>query len=147
MSELLILAFTFILCLYWFRYNCRAILKTVAVSDRVRQVAAANQLKFPELLDALERRAESGFDGMNEALLHDYLVLTCLLRYTSGPRAGGHTFEQRILMLDFKFMQRWYALTRSLIPGAARRSLFERARILTHFAGTLGERSATLSRV
>jgi hypothetical protein len=146
MSELLILALTLILCLYWFRYNCRAILKTAAASDRVRQVAAANQLTFPEVLDTVESRAEGELDRLNEALLRDYLVLTCLLRYTSGPRWAGYTVEQRILILDFRFLQSWYRLTRGIMPGAARRALRERARILTHFASTLGERSAALSR-
>jgi hypothetical protein len=147
MSELLILALTFVLCVYWFRYNCRAILKTAAASDRVRQVAAANQLRFPEVLDEVEGRAEGEMERLNGTLIHDYLVLTCLLRYTSGPRASGYTFEQRILMLDFRFLQSWYRLTRGIMPGTARRALGERARILAHFARTLSERSAALSRL
>jgi hypothetical protein len=146
MSELLILALTVLLCLYWFRYNCRAILKTAAASDGARQVASANQLRFAEVLEQLETGPAGELDALNELLLREHEILTCLLRYTAGPRVAGHSVELRLLMVDFRCMQGWYRLTRGLMPGTARRALGECARILTYFAHALGERSAALSR-
>jgi hypothetical protein len=146
MPELLILALTILLCLYWFRYNCRAILKTAAASDGARQVASANQLRFPELLKQLETRPAGELEGLNELLLREHEILTCLLRYTAGPRVAGHSVELRLLMIDFRCMQGWYRATRGMMPGKAQKALCECAQILTYFAHALAERSAALSR-
>lgn len=147
MSELLILTFALVLFLYWFRYNCAAILRTSSSPDLAGQVADANHLSFPEVERCLrgEPSAEE-LDVLDERLRRDYKVLTCLLRYTSGLRGGGFTFEQRILMLDFQSLWLWYAVTRGHAPGLAKRSLEERSHILHYFAEVLGKRSATLSR-
>jgi hypothetical protein len=141
LSELLIATLVLALGAYWFRYNCRAILRTQSSLERAKQVASANQLAFAgidEHLDAGLTAAQ--LDNLNEALVRDYKVITCLLRYTA-PSRGGHDAEQRLLMADFRILQWWYALTHLYLRGAARRSLDERARILIHFANTLAARS------
>lgn len=146
-SGLLIACLVLVLSVYWFRYNCRSILKTGTSRDRVEYVASANQLAF------LEVEARLGGDWqaaemsvMNDSLQRDYVVLTCLLRYTAAP-GSAFSMDQRMLMADFKLMQRWYSLTRRLYMTApARHSLAERARVLAHFADTLAARSATVAR-
>lgn len=144
-SELLIAMLVLVLSLYWFRYNCQSILKTKTSRARAEQVAAANQLSFPEAEERLGGElTASELEEMNQGLRRDYKVLTCLLRYTA-PRP--YTVEQRILMLDFRFMQLRFSLTRRHFSRSARRALGECARILNHFANTLGERSAAIMRV
>jgi hypothetical protein len=146
-AELLILAFVGILCLYWFRYNCGAILRTPGSEELARQVAAANHLRFPEVQKRLRNgSAPEELDALNGGLGRDYEILTCLLRYTSGFRAGSFSVDQRILMVDFKLLEAWYTLTRRYAWRLARRSLAERASILSYFANAMGKRSVTLSR-
>jgi hypothetical protein len=135
LSQLLILSFALVLLFYWFRYNCHTLLRTAATGERARRVAEANELRFPYVLETLDR-----------LLQRDYDVLTCLLRYTSGMRLRDQTVALRILMLDFGLQQKWFALTRKHLTGAARRSIEERSYILAHFANTMSTRSAAVSR-
>jgi hypothetical protein len=144
-SELLIVSLVLVLSVYWFRYNCKTILKSKTSRDRAQQVASANQLTFPATEERLHGEiAANDLDDANKGLLRDYQVLTCLLRYTV---ATPYTVEQRILMLDFRYMQLKYALTRRYFSRSARRALGECVSILNHFANTLGERSAAVMRV
>jgi hypothetical protein len=144
---LLIASLALVLSAYWFRYNCRSILRSGTAHDRVEQVAAANQLAFLQV----EARLLTGWNVaelkmMNDALRHDYTILTCLLRYTAAP-GSAFTLEQRMLMADFRLMRWWCGFTRRLfLKAPARRSLSERARILAYFANTLASRSAVLAR-
>jgi hypothetical protein len=146
-SGLLIAGLVLVLSAYWFRYNCRSILRTGTSPDRVEQVASANQLSFLQV----EARLDHGWTAadlkaLNEALRRDYTVLTCLLRYTAAP-GSAFTLDQRMLMADFTLMVWWSAFTRRLYMTApARHSVSERARILAYFAHTLASRSAALAR-
>lgn len=146
-SELLILAFALTLGAYWFRYNCLAILRTRTSRERAEQVASANQLGFLDAAEQLESQPETrDFERLHRLLQHDYMVLTALLRYSSTQPAAAYTVDERLLMIDFRLLQGWYAVIRSLASGPARRSLEKRARILVHFANRMAERSAALSR-
>ena len=144
---LLIAGLVLVLSAYWFRYSFRSILRTGTSRERVEQVASANQLNFLQV----EARLDTSWSGadmkiLNESLRRDYTVLTCLLRYTAAP-GSAFSIEQRMLMADFKLMRWWGGFTRHLfLTAPARRSLSERARILAHFAYTLGSRSAALAR-
>jgi hypothetical protein len=144
-SELLIALLVVLLGGYWFRYNCLSILKTTTSRERAQQVAMANQLSFPETASRLERESDPvELVGLNAALLRDYRVLTCLLRYTAATTIP---VEQRMLMLDFKFMQFRYILVRRYRGKLARRSLVEAAHVLDHLANIVGARSAMMTRV
>jgi hypothetical protein len=143
-SEFLIASLVLVLGTYWFRYNCQSILKINISADRARKVAAANQLGFPEVSARLQNEAStSELHELNEVLLRDYTILTALLRCTSP---AAYTVKQRMLMLDFHYMQVKYSLTRHQFKRPARRSLGECVRILSHFANTMGERSAAVLR-
>src|SRR5512147_1928435 len=133
-SELLIFAFVLVLLFYWFRYNCHNILRTAATGERARQVASANELRFPSALEYLgsELTAEE-LEVLDQWIVRDYEVLTSLLAYTAGQRSGSFTFEQHTLMLDFRLQKLWFAITRKYMAGSARRSIEERSHILAHF--------------
>lgn len=148
LSEILIAGLVLVLGVYWFRYNCRSILRAKFAHDRARQVADANRLGFAEVATRLAGAsvANADLEQFHECLLRDYEVLTALLRYTAFVPATPYSIEQRVLMIDFRFMQFWFALTHRYFSGLARRSLDERARILCHFANTMGERSAAILR-
>jgi hypothetical protein len=141
-SELLVVPFALVLLFYWFRYNCLAILRSTPPSGHARQVATANQLSFLEVREELQNEpSPRELDHLHASLNRDYRVLTCLLRYTSALRPGSYTVEQRMLMLDFRLMTLWYALTRTHLRRQAQRSVEERAHILSYFAHAMGERA------
>ncbi|MGO9097365.1 MAG: hypothetical protein ACLQGV_19360 [Bryobacteraceae bacterium] len=147
LSQLLILSFALVLLFYWFRYNCHTLLRTAATGERARRVAEANELRFPYVLEQLQTQFPAvDLETLDRLLLRDFDVLTCLLRYTSGMRLRDQTVALRILMLDFKLQQKWFALTRKHLTGAARKSIEERSYILAHFANTMSTRSAAVSR-
>jgi hypothetical protein len=147
LSQLLILLFGLVLLFYWFRHNCHTLLRTAATGERARRVAEANELRFPYVLEQLQTQAPAEeLETLDRLLERDYEVLTSLLSYTSGMRLRDQTMELRILMLDFKLQQRWFAATRKYLTGAARQSLEERSHILAHFANTMSTRSAAVSR-
>ena len=146
-TGLLIAGLVLVLSAYWFRYNCRSILKAGTSRDRVESVASANQLSFLQVESRLTAgRSASDLKAMNEALRRDYTILTCLLRYTAAP-GSAFSLDQRMLMADFRLMLWWYAFTRRLyMTSPARNSLAERARILAYFAHSLSSRTAAVAR-
>lgn len=131
---------------YWFRYNCTVILRRKVSAERTRQVADANRLSFADVADHCDDLDVDGLRAADRALGRDYEVLTCLLRYTSAIQPGGFTFDQRLLMFDFKLQQWWFGVTHRWLASTARSTLRERANILTHFANVMGKRSASVSR-
>ncbi len=145
-ANLALFGFAFLVLFYWFRYKCASILRLKTCRERALQVAAANQLQFTQIADNLHALADKEFDAADSILVREYGVLICLLRYTSAVQRGGFTFGQRLLMLDFRMLTRSYSFARKHLPSHARRTLDERARILTCLASAMSERTAALLR-
>ncbi len=142
-GSIVILAVSLVLFAYWFRYTCLLILNAKTAKDYTGQVAQANQLSFLEV----QRRLEAGLDRAELATLHDslerdYRLLTYLLRHAAHFQAGGYDLEQRMLMVDYRAMQLWYALSRRFGVERARGALQEMSDIIGHFANDMGERLA-----
>jgi hypothetical protein len=146
-SSIVIIAFSAVLLVYWFRYTCLLILRTKPAVDYTPDVVAANQLAFPAIRARLEGKTEAAhLTPLDEALVRDYRLLTYLLEHSAGLQVGGFTLEQRMLMLDFKAMRIWYAFARRLAVPQARRALREMADIVDHLANAMGERAAASAR-
>jgi hypothetical protein len=146
-SSLLIIAFSVVLFLYWFRYTCLLILKTKTSRDYACQVAHANHLNFLEVSSRLQREPTGQFASLHESLARDYRVLTYLLRHTASFPFKGRSVEQTMLMADFKLMQVYYAITGKFAASQARYALEEMSYILSHFANEMGERTVVLPKV
>ncbi len=146
--SIVILGFSVLLFLYWFRYTCLLILSTKTAKDYTTQVAAANQLEFPAIRAHLKHAvAEGGMDSLQRSLEKDYQLLTGLLRHAAQFQVGGLSLEQRMLMVDYQAMKVWFALTRRFSKAAyAQQALQEMADIVSHFANAMGERAAVGSR-
>lgn len=146
-SSLLIITFSVVLFLYWFRYTCLLILKTRTSRDYARQVALANHLSFLDVSKELQR--DLGMDQLahlHASLSRDYRVLTYLLRHAATLPVRGRSLERWMLMIDFKLMELDYAVTSRFASSQARRAVEEMSYIVTHFANAMGERSAALSK-
>jgi hypothetical protein len=62
-----------------------------------------------------------------------------LVEHASG--LGLESFEDRLLRLDYRIMQRWYGLVRALFPAQARQTLSEMASILAILADRMGSQA------
>jgi hypothetical protein len=70
-------------------------------------------------------------------LQRDYEILMYLLEHAAG--LSLESFEDRLLVLDYKVMQWWYRLTKVAAPQQARRALYEMASILNVLSQKMGE--------
>lgn len=131
LASVLIIAFSVILFLYWFRYSCLFLLRS-----RSGQIAtAADRFNYASVQEALKR--EVNLDPLHLSLERDYRVLTYLLEHAAGLEL--EQLEYRLLVLDYKVMQGWYRLTRWAAPRQARRALGEMAEVLNVLVDRIGE--------
>lgn len=145
-ASFLIIGFSVLLFLYWFRYTCLLILRAKTTRDYAEQVATANQLRFREVQSELSLPAADHFDALRESLDRDYRVLSCLLQHAAEFEVRGYRLEQGMLKADYLLMKVWYALTRRIARSQARLALEEMTFIVGHFANTFGERAAYSTR-
>jgi hypothetical protein len=142
MASTLIIGCSVVMFLYWFRYTCLLILHSEPTKAYAGRVAAANRLSFPNIQTALQRQ-DAALDTLHRSLQDDYRVVRYLLEHASG--LGGHSLEQKVILLDYKVMQIWYKLTRNISEVHARRALIEMSSILTYFANAMGQRAESVS--
>lgn len=148
LASLIIIGFSLLLFLYWFRYTCLLVLSTKTAKDYTRQVARANQLEFPDVETNLRGTvAFETLDDIQRSLDRDYRLITGLLQHACDFQLGGVTLEQRMLMIDYRVMKLWYWLSKKLARAVqSKQALEEMAGIVAHFANTLGERAAASAR-
>lgn len=133
-----------ILFAYWFRYTCLLILSTRPARDFATDVAEANRLTFREVQDSLAGPLSTAeLDTLQNKLDRDYALITCLLRHGAEFKVAGSAIEDRMLMVHYGIMRRWYALARRCSAVRSRQALEEMAQIVSHFAGIMGERAAS----
>jgi hypothetical protein len=141
--NVLIVAVSLLLLLYWFRYTCLLLLHTQPPRDYSKQVAAANQLNVFDVRASLAAGAGAQtFDDLEQMLDRDYRLVMYLIRHAANFRTAGSELEQRMLMLDFHIMRALYRVSRRFSPSQTRQSLEEMAQIIAHFAHVMGERAA-----
>jgi hypothetical protein len=134
LASVLIIAFSLVLFIYWFRYSCILLLR-----NRADQPAldAADRFSFAHVQQSLKTAVE--LDPLHLSLERDYKVLTYLLEHAAGLEL--EQLEYRLLVLDYKVMRGWYRLTKSAAPRQARRALAEMADILGVLVGRIGQQA------
>jgi hypothetical protein len=128
-ASVLIITFSLILFVYWFRYSCLLLLRR---NDE--QPVAAERFHFAAVQHGL--KAGLALDPLHQSLDRDYRLLTYLLDHAAGLEL--ERLEYRLLVLDYKLMQGWYRLTKSAAPQQARRALSEMAEVLNALVGRIG---------
>jgi hypothetical protein len=147
-ASILIIVFSLVLFVYWFRYTCLLVLSAKSVRDYSRQVATANQLTFVEVQDRIAGASiAEHLDSLQLSLDRDYKLLICLLRHAAGFQIGGCDLEHRMLMVDFALLRAWYGIARRFSVPQAQGALREMADIVGHLANTMGERGAATAGV
>ncbi len=87
----------------------------------------------------------SSYDRLRDALCHDFLALTYLLRYAATVNVGRYSNDERLLIADFHLMRLVYRMSRAFSPRAARYALLEMASILEYFAAVMSRRMTAFS--
>ena len=137
LTSILIIAFSLGLLVYWFRYTCILLLRNSVEEAQSFSPAAQANFHFQDVQDRLGSEPE--LDPLNRALRRDFDVLTYLVRHASG--LAFESFEERLLVWDYKLMQLWYGVTKTAAPEQARAALGEMASVLTILAGRIGQRA------
>lgn len=140
-TGILIIAFSAVLLIYWFRYCCILLIRTHAEQQLAAAPACDAHFNLTSVRERL--RTEPELDTLRRSLDRDYAVFTYLLQHAAGLQATS--IEDRLLVIDYKVMQGWYLVTRTAAPVQARRALEEMATVLALLVGKMGERAAAHS--
>lgn len=133
-ASILIISISFVLLVYWFRYSCILLLRGQEPSATP---AVESQFSFGAVRKALGDAPE--LDALHLALQRDHQLITYLLQHAPGLELSS--FEDRLLLWDYKTMQLWYRITRTAAPEQARQALSEMASVLAILGGKIGERA------
>jgi hypothetical protein len=128
---------------YWFRYTCLLILSAKTARDYTSEVAASNQLAFPEVQAQLQVGATADLDRLRISLDRDYRIVRDLLKYMPKETEGQSSLETQMLAINYRLMSTWYQVTRHLSETAAAKALSEMSMVVAHFANTMGAQAAS----
>ena len=136
-ASILIIGFSVLLLVYWFRYSCILLLRSHA--ERAASAFAVPDTRFCFAEVQARLRTAEVLDPLHLSLQRDYEILIYLLQHAAG--LSMESFEDRLLVLDYKVMQWCYRLTRIAAPQQARRALNEMASVLIVLAQNMGEQA------
>lgn len=138
----LIVLFSVVLFVYWFRYSCLLVLQNRTSSTT--QYATSSALSFPSVQERLKSQEGSidTLDQLHRLLSNDYRIVCFLLRCSAENDVDP--IERRLLMMDYWILQGWYSMARRTAPVQARKALEEMSTIVSYFASSVG-RHATQS--
>ena len=124
-ASILILAFSVVMFVYWFRYSCVLLLRGAAEQAEL-SAAQDNRFSVAQVMERL--KTEQELDPLQRSLDRDYHVLKYLIEHAADLELVS--IENRLLILDYKLMHCWFNLTRTLAPVHARKALTEMASVL-----------------
>ena len=136
-ASCLIIGFSVLLLVYWFRYSCILLLRDQA--ERMASASAVPDIKFCFADVQARLKTAPVLDPLHVALQRDYEILIYLLQHAAG--LSLESFEDRLLVVDYKVMQWWYRLTRIAAPQQARHALYEMASVLNVLAQKMSEQA------
>lgn len=126
LASLLIIGFSVILLVYWFRYSCMLLLRNFSEDAVLAGAGSDSRFSFIKVQELLKGASE--LDPLSRSLDRDYQVISYLINH--APGLGEQSIEERLLILDYRLMKFYYRVTRSLAPLHARRALSEMASVL-----------------
>lgn len=134
LASFLIIGFSLILFVYWFRYSCILLLRNYSADESPADTPADSRFSFAQVRERLEGTPE--LDPLRQSLDRDYRMISYLLQH--APDLGLQSIEDRLLVLDYRVMRCYYLATRVMAPPQARRALAEMAQVLGILAQKIG---------
>jgi hypothetical protein len=110
-----------------------------AHAERTASASAVPDIRFCFAEVQAQLRTAEVLDPLLLSVQRDHEILIYLLQHAAG--LSLESFEDRLLVLDYKVMQWWYRLTRVAAPRQARQALYEMASILNVLAQKMGEQA------
>lgn len=143
-TSVVIIILSLAMFVYWFRYSCILILESSWNEEQAQVVAAQNKLSIGSITESLAQAVTAEeLDKVKDLLDRDLNLVVSLLSKHPEFQEAGHSLECRMLMLDYKLMNAWYALTRTTAGPRAQNALREMAQVVGYIAGEYGEHLAT----
>jgi hypothetical protein len=134
----IIIAASFALFAYWFRYSCLLILSAQTTQDYAGVVAKASGLSVLEMQEQLEAGGSFDLSTVHRAMEADFAAVRRMLDQAPGIEEHLTSSEQFVLRLDYHLMRAWARLTARSSPEQARQALLEQCAIVSHFANAAG---------
>jgi hypothetical protein len=135
LASILIILISFVLLVYWFRYSCILLLRGHA--KRPSAAISGDNFNFRTVRERIG--VELDLDPLHRALQRDYKVMTFLLENAAGLELSS--FEDKLLLWDYRAMQLWYWVTKTAAPQQARQALSEMASVLSVLGSKIHERA------
>ena len=143
-TSVVIIILSVAMFVYWFRYSCVLILQSSWSEELARVVAAQNGLFFGSVEESLAQAVTAqSMNRVKDLLDGDLARILGLLSNCPGVRETGQSLECRMLMLDYRLMKAWFAVTRSTAGPKAQDALREMALVVGYLAGECGDHLAT----
>ena len=143
-TSVVIIILSVAMFVYWFRYSCVLILQSSWSEELAQVVAVQNGLFFGSVEESLAQTdTAQSMDRVKDLLDRDLARVLGLLSNCSGVQETGQSLECRMLMLDYRLMKAWFAVTRSTAGPKAQGALREMALVVGYLAGECGDHLAT----
>jgi hypothetical protein len=138
-TSIVIIILSLAMFVYWFRYSCLLILESRLSEEEAKQ-GAENQDPSVAWLESQLTRAStpSELDRVRQSLDRDLRMVQSLARSCGELQVGGASLESRLLMIDYRMMQVWFAVTRPFAGPKAQNALREMSRIVGYLAAESG---------
>ena len=143
-TSVVIIILSVAMFVYWFRYSCVLILQSTWSEELAQAVAVQNGLFFGSVEESLAQAdTAQSMDRVKDLLDRDLARVLGLLSNCPGVQVTGQSLECRMLMLDYRLMKAWFAVTRSTAGPKAQGALREMALVVGYLAGECGDHLAT----
>jgi len=142
-TSIVIIILSMAMFVYWFRYSCLLILESRLSEEEAKQ-SGENQDPTVAWLEVQLAHASTPveLDRVRNSLDRDLRVVQNVARSCSELQVGGASLESRLLMIDYRMMQLWFAATRPFAGPKAQNALREMSRIVSYLAAESGVRLA-----
>jgi hypothetical protein len=134
-ASVLIIVFSAVLLVYWFRYSCLLLLRNS--TGQADAFSPDERFSIGKVLECVH--TEQHLDPLERALNRDYHMLSYLLKHAADLQLAS--IENRMLILDYKLMRICYRVTRVIAPAVSRKALAEMASVLGAVARQAGHQS------
>jgi hypothetical protein len=140
-ASILIVCFSLALFGYWFRYCCILLLRNAQEQSGALPAPQDSRFGVAGVIERLRctQGEQDELDPLHRALDRDYQVFAYLVQHAAGLELGS--LEDRLLILDYKLMQMWYRVTKTVAPQQARQALTHMASILGVLVRKMGEQA------
>ena len=136
LASFLIIGFSLVLLVYWFRYTCLLLLRNPQIETA--NASAPSTLSHVPVLQSAA--GMTSLDPLHQALNRDYAVINYVLRHAADITLNP--IERYFLGADYRLMGFWYRLTRATAPASARQALEEMSSILCFLERRMGRQTA-----